>query len=81
MFPIKCKLNCLPTHNSRILTKVQLRGIKREACYAESKIMFRITFFPGTINSENYKPQNLNEFNRNYGCSQDDCPTVRATNQ
>jgi len=49
--------------------------------------MFKITFFPGTKNSETYKPhtvqafsENLSDFKREYGCFQDDCATVRASN-
>lgn len=49
--------------------------------------MFEITFFPGTINSEKYKPhfvqafsENLSEYKREYGCLQDDYATVRITN-
>jgi hypothetical protein len=86
MVPIKLKLNCWSVHNSRILPWFQLHGIKREACYATNEIrMFKITLFPGTINSEKYKPhiaqefsENLSEVKRGYGCFQDDCATVRT---
>jgi hypothetical protein len=46
----------------------------------------QITFFPGTVNSEKYKPhiaqafyENLSEFKREYGCFKDDCATVRTS--
>jgi hypothetical protein len=88
MVPIALKLNCQSAHNSRILPEVQLHGIKREACYAASEIrMFKIIFFPGKINSEKYKPHiaqafsaNLSEGKREYVCFQDDCVTIRTSN-
>jgi hypothetical protein len=48
--------------------------------------MFKITY-PDTINSEKYKPhiaqafsENLSEGKREYGCFQDDCVTLRTSN-